>query len=273
MSAVLYPTTTGIRYGAKEIQSQISTNTVRAFRNLLIIILCSIPLSLLYQVVEPYIFLIPNVIRVAAFKTEISILPIEPIHLKVQIPSDEKPITGGKSGGSSATTQRAATDNSFEKSVVPTSLDKVVPNSLLENLPELDQGTSSGPTSPTGNGKVNSIGNGVGADSTVVKTTTQLDPNEYFSVDVEVQFNYDELKSLVVYPEHARKLGIEGTVLVGVLIGTSGSILETRVLASANSNLNDAALTAIRKTTFVSAKQNNQEVACWVRIPIVFKIR
>ena len=71
----------------------------------------------------------------------------------------------------------------------------------------------------------------------------------------------------------AKRNGIEGTVLVGALIGKDGRIEKIQVIESENEILNAAAVTAVKETTFTPAKQNGQPVRVWTRVPITFKLR
>jgi protein TonB len=81
------------------------------------------------------------------------------------------------------------------------------------------------------------------------------------------------LRKAVEYPPLARKAGIEGEVIIGILIGRDGKVIRTKILDSANEILNQAAIDAIRKVQFSPARQNGESVECWVTIPINFEIR
>jgi protein TonB len=73
------------------------------------------------------------------------------------------------------------------------------------------------------------------------------------------------------YPNLARVSGIQGTVIVEVLLGTNGRIEETRILKS-NPMLDEAALTAVRQFRFSPAMQRDKCVRVRMCIPIVFKL-
>jgi protein TonB len=75
-----------------------------------------------------------------------------------------------------------------------------------------------------------------------------------------------------VYPDIARKAGLEGVVFVRVLIDTTGAVLDARVAKSVHEALDQAALIAARKSTFVPAKQRDKPVKVWVGYPFRFSL-
>jgi len=73
------------------------------------------------------------------------------------------------------------------------------------------------------------------------------------------------------YPEIAREAGIEGLVLVRVLVGADGLVKDQVVIESVL-GLDEVAATAARTAVFKPALQQGHAVAVWVVIPIVFKL-
>lgn len=73
------------------------------------------------------------------------------------------------------------------------------------------------------------------------------------------------------YPEVARKSGIQGTILVRVLIGTDGRVREAEVLRG-KEIFHKAALTAVRQYEFSPARQNDRPVPVWMALPIRFRL-
>ncbi len=76
-----------------------------------------------------------------------------------------------------------------------------------------------------------------------------------------------------VYPELAARAGIEGKVLVKVLVGKDGLVREVSVLKSNADILNEASLTAARQFRFTPGIMNNGPVSVWMVIPFTFKLR
>ncbi len=75
------------------------------------------------------------------------------------------------------------------------------------------------------------------------------------------------------YPELARKAGIEGTVIVRILIDREGRVRDAIIARSVGAGLDEAAIEAIKKTIYTPAIQNNRPVAVWVAQPVYFRLR
>lgn len=99
------------------------------------------------------------------------------------------------------------------------------------------------------------------------------DPEEFIPVEKEPGFDLGELQKRVVYPEMAKRAGIEGVVLVRALIGKNGRVKKTIIQASENSALNKAASKAVKETIFTPAIQNDRPVQLWISIPVDFRLR
>ncbi len=77
------------------------------------------------------------------------------------------------------------------------------------------------------------------------------------------------------YPEFAKASGIEGVVTVEAEVlkdGSVGAIEVVKSLQSGPGGLDEAAIQAVKQWKFIPAKNNNQPVAVWVRIPIEFSL-
>lgn len=74
------------------------------------------------------------------------------------------------------------------------------------------------------------------------------------------------------YPEIARKAMMEGTVIVKVLVGPDGSVLDAQILQAANPLLNASALDAARRCKFIPGKQRNIPVKAWMALPFNFRL-
>jgi protein TonB len=75
------------------------------------------------------------------------------------------------------------------------------------------------------------------------------------------------------YPVNARRLRVEGTVLLNVLVGTDGRVRDVKVLeADGGKLLSPAAVDAVRKWTFTPAMRSGRPVECWHKVPIRFAL-
>lgn len=73
------------------------------------------------------------------------------------------------------------------------------------------------------------------------------------------------------YPEVARKAGIEGSVILKVLIEKDGSVSQAMVVKGKDI-LQQAALNAIYQYRFSPAQQNDKPVKVWLTMPIRFQL-
>ena len=73
------------------------------------------------------------------------------------------------------------------------------------------------------------------------------------------------------YPEIAREAGVEGTVLVRVLVGDDGFVKDMKIIQSVPM-LDDAAVEAAWTAVFKPALQKDRPVAVWMVIPIEFNL-
>jgi len=74
------------------------------------------------------------------------------------------------------------------------------------------------------------------------------------------------------YPDIARRVGLEGTVVVTVLISKKGDVLSAS-LVTPESMLSDAAIAVAMKCTFKPARQFDRPVKVKMNIPFVFRLR
>lgn len=84
---------------------------------------------------------------------------------------------------------------------------------------------------------------------------------------------YEGIKNRARYPEIAREAGIEGMVIVRAFIDDKGIVREVKIqLGIPNTGLDEAAMSAVKRTRFKPAKQRDKPVGVWISIPITFKL-
>jgi protein TonB len=88
------------------------------------------------------------------------------------------------------------------------------------------------------------------------------------------RYNADYLHNPApTYPALARRLHLEGRVVLRVRVGTQGAALETRVDSSSGYDILDqAALAAVREWRFVPARQGGAAIEAWVQVPVAFRL-
>jgi TonB family protein len=116
------------------------------------------------------------------------------------------------------------------------------------------------------------LGAGSGdGDSLVIDVDidTSPSPDEFIAVDEEpVRISIDP----PVYPPVALEAGVEGTVLVRVLVGKDGRIKDV-IYIDGPEALKAAAETCARTAVFRPALVDHQPIEVWVLMPITFKLR
>lgn len=122
------------------------------------------------------------------------------------------------------------------------------------------------PTEPTAGGA---------GDGSIVVDIPPATPSADASPELFTAF--EEPPSLIslpapVYPEMARLAGVEGTVMILVLVGKDGKVHEATIVSSLPM-LDEAALQAARGAVFRPALQQHKPVAVRVQIPMRFSLR
>jgi protein TonB len=78
---------------------------------------------------------------------------------------------------------------------------------------------------------------------------------------------------LPAYPEAAAENGVEGTVVMKVLVGERGEVVEVKVLRSSHDpRLDEAALTAVRGWRYQPATQDGKPRRVYTRATVQFKL-
>jgi protein TonB len=91
-----------------------------------------------------------------------------------------------------------------------------------------------------------------------------------FGAAIAPSFLYREMPA---YPAFARKLGKEGRVLLRLTIDERGDLIEIEVLEKAGFGFVEAAVDAVKKSTFLPAKKNGKPVASRALLPVRFLLR
>ena len=81
------------------------------------------------------------------------------------------------------------------------------------------------------------------------------------------------IQSKIVYPEIAKRAGVEGKVYVLAFVNESGDVTKAEIIKGLGAGLDEAALNAVKQTKFKPGKQRGKPVKVQVSIPIVFKLQ
>lgn len=80
------------------------------------------------------------------------------------------------------------------------------------------------------------------------------------------------IQSAVVYPEIAKRAGVEGTVYVEAYVNERGEVTKTVVVKGIGAGCDEAAQKAVAKTKFKPGKQRGKPVKVRMSIPIRFRL-
>jgi periplasmic protein TonB len=80
-------------------------------------------------------------------------------------------------------------------------------------------------------------------------------------------------RELPEYPALARRWGKEGKVILRLSINEKGELIKVEVVTGLNFGLTEAAVRAVKKSTFIPARYQGKPVACRAVLPILFILR
>ena len=84
--------------------------------------------------------------------------------------------------------------------------------------------------------------------------------------------NLLQVRNLIVYPEIARTIDVEGKVTIRVLVGTDGSVIKTGTMTGPEVFYDEVREKA-RLLEFTSGLLGNKPVNVWVTVPFNFKLK
>lgn len=99
------------------------------------------------------------------------------------------------------------------------------------------------------------------------------DIDEFIFVDQEPRpLNLNEVRQLIQYPAEAVEQGLEGTVVVRVLVDTAGNYVKHQLVKSVAPVLDAAVIAAVDQLNFTPAIRNGQPVTYWFNVPFPFRL-
>jgi protein TonB len=77
-----------------------------------------------------------------------------------------------------------------------------------------------------------------------------------------------------LYPASARRMGMEGTVMLKVLVSRDGGAVKIEIAQSSGHEILDkAAAEAVKNWRFVPARQGDSPLEEWVQVPVAFRLK
>ncbi len=80
------------------------------------------------------------------------------------------------------------------------------------------------------------------------------------------------IQSKIVYPEIAKRAGVEGKVYVTAFVDETGTVTKAIVLKGIGAGCDEAALKAVKATKFKPGRQRGTAVKVQVSIPVIFRL-
>lgn len=80
------------------------------------------------------------------------------------------------------------------------------------------------------------------------------------------------IQSKIVYPEIAKRAGVEGRVYVLAFVNKEGTVTKAKIIKGIGAGCDEAALKAVEETKFKPGKQRGKPVNVQVSIPVVFRL-
>jgi protein TonB len=108
------------------------------------------------------------------------------------------------------------------------------------------------------------------------KETAEMEEEPVYFVAVEeMPAPIGGLKSIqqkIVYPEIAKRVGVEGKVFVKAFVDETGTVTSAEIVKGIGAGCDEAAIDAVLQTKFSPGKQRGRPIKVQVTIPIVFKL-
>ena len=81
------------------------------------------------------------------------------------------------------------------------------------------------------------------------------------------------IQSRIVYPEIAKRAGVQGRVFIKAFVDEKGNVVRAEVLKGIGAGCDEAAVDAVLKTKFKPGRQRGKAVKVQVSIPVVFRLQ
>ena len=97
---------------------------------------------------------------------------------------------------------------------------------------------------------------------------------EYIAREVEpLAYPGFNVEDFVEYPELAKEAGIEGRVIIAAFISKKGVPKNVYLVKGVFESLDQIALSAVKQSRWIPAKQQGKRIGVWVNIPVSFKLK
>ncbi|MEZ4826844.1 MAG: TonB family protein [Bacteroidia bacterium] len=155
---------------------------------------------------------------------------------------------------------------------VPTPEEDVEDEVSIETIEALKEVPQVGVESQDGTDEVfftGEVADEIGVPDVIVEKEIGIE--DFLVPDEEPQaVNLDDIKKLIGYPTMARDAGIQGMVVVRILVDKKGNYSKHKVIKDVHPILSSAVETHISKLRFTPAIQGKKPIQFWVNVPFNF---
>lgn len=88
----------------------------------------------------------------------------------------------------------------------------------------------------------------------------------------EMVGGFQALVAELKYPDIARRAGIDGTVVVQIVVARDGTPSNPKIIRSVQESLDNEALRAVMLQKFIPGKQRGRPVPVYMNIPVIFRL-
>jgi len=104
---------------------------------------------------------------------------------------------------------------------------------------------------------------------------SEEEPGVYSSYKVDVPpriLNYEEVRTFMGYPAIAKDAGIQGSVVLKVLVNNKGEYVRHEVVEDFHPLLRIPCESFVHYLRFEPARLDQNKVACWLNVPFEFNL-
>jgi protein TonB len=143
----------------------------------------------------------------------------------------------------------------------------------IDTLMKVDPGTKNVEGDPNALPVIEE-GTGTGNQPAEVAEEPEPDPNAFVAVEKEpAPVNLDEIKKRIAYPPLLKEAGVQGKVIVRILVGKDGKYIKHQVIKSSHKLFTEAVEKEIQNLEFTPAIQAGKPIKLWVTIPFDFRLQ
>jgi TonB family protein len=103
---------------------------------------------------------------------------------------------------------------------------------------------------------------------------SDINPNVFVNVDKQaLPTNMNDFKTKIKYPKEALQKGIEGKVLIRVLVDTTGIPIDTTLIRSADQLFTEEVMKHIYSLRFEPATLYGKPIFFWSTVPLDFSLK